>query len=165
MKKASDYGYDGIFWSEEKRAKLDRDAEFAIKDKWEAWNETVECAWFVDGLKRLLTEKEGVNGLRGVRIQCKSTVCVCNSIQVAMCSGCTALIERAPACVHQVRNSPTACAYAWRVFELRMLEAKNSRKRTPAWTPAALTRTSMEEPFVKAANGEVVMPDLSPDVP
>ncbi|WP_213308655.1 hypothetical protein [Paraburkholderia sacchari] len=61
MKKASDYGYDGIFWSEEKRAKLDRDAEFATKDKWEAWNETVDCESFVNGLKKLLAEKEGVN--------------------------------------------------------------------------------------------------------
>ena len=61
MKKASDYGYDGIFWSEEKRAKLDRDAEFASKDKLKAWNESIECGSFVDGLKKLLAEKEGVN--------------------------------------------------------------------------------------------------------
>ena len=61
MKKASDYGYDGIFWSEEKRAKLDRDAEFASKDKLEAWNESVDCESFVNGLKTLLAEKESVN--------------------------------------------------------------------------------------------------------
>ncbi|GAB7526792.1 hypothetical protein [Paraburkholderia sp. 2C] len=62
QKKALDYGYDGIFWSEEKRNKLDRDAEFATKDKWEAWNETVESESFVDGLKKALAAKEGVTG-------------------------------------------------------------------------------------------------------
>ncbi|CAB3808137.1 hypothetical protein LMG28688_06696 [Paraburkholderia caffeinitolerans] len=61
MKKASDYGFDGIFWSEEKRAKLDRDADFASKDKWKAWNESVDCESFVTGLKKLLAEKESVS--------------------------------------------------------------------------------------------------------
>lgn len=37
---------------------------------------------------------------------------------------------------HQSKNSVTACAYAARVFLLRMLAAKNSMNRHPAFSPA-----------------------------
>jgi site-specific recombinase XerC len=40
---------------------------------------------------------------------------------------------------HQARNSSAARVYARRVCGLRMLAAKNSRKRMPARSPAAAT--------------------------
>jgi hypothetical protein len=67
------------------------------------------------------------------------SVCVCSSIQLAMCNGCTAVIDATPACAHQARNSPTARTYARRVCGLRIADAKKSRKRTPARSPAVMT--------------------------
>jgi hypothetical protein len=46
--------------------------------------------------------------------------CVCSSIQPAMCSGWTAVIDRTSASAHQVRNSPAARAYSWCVCGLRI---------------------------------------------
>jgi hypothetical protein len=66
-------------------------------------------------------------------------VCVCSSIQLATCSGCTAVIELTPAPAHHARKSPAARAYARRVCGLRIADAKNSRKRRPARSPAAAT--------------------------
>src|SRR5260370_25940975 len=68
-----------------------------------------------------------------------ANVCVCNSIQVATWSGWTAVIDVTPTSAHHARNSLTACAYARRVFGLRMADAKNSRKRTLARSPALIT--------------------------
>lgn len=61
-KKVSDYGYDGIFWSEEKSAKLDREAERAREATWEAYGKMVECKSYIDRMKKLLAERAGVNG-------------------------------------------------------------------------------------------------------
>ena len=61
------------------------------------------------------------------------------SIQVATCTVCTAPIDGTPALAHQARNSSAARAYARRVCGLRMLTAKNSRKRMLARSPAAAT--------------------------
>src|SRR6202035_309987 len=48
-------------------------------------------------------------------------------------------IDGTPALAHQARNSFAARAYALRVCALRMLAAKNSRKRIEARAPAAAT--------------------------
>ncbi len=57
----------------------------------------------------------------------------------ATCTGCTAAIDGTPASAHQAKNSSAARAYARRVCGLRMLAAKNSRKRMPARSPATAT--------------------------
>jgi hypothetical protein len=59
--KAFDYCYDGIFWSAEKREKLDCDAEYARKRELEAWNDTVEKWNYVERMKKALAAKEGAN--------------------------------------------------------------------------------------------------------
>src|SRR5476651_780841 len=68
-------------------------------------------------------------------------------------------MDPTPACAHQARNARTACAYARRVFGLRMLEAKNSRKRMPARLPAATTNVGT------IALAETVRPVLATDQP
>jgi hypothetical protein len=60
--KAWDYGHDGLFWSAEKREKLDRDATYANRRSIDAWNEWVETDSFVNGMKKLLDEKVAVTG-------------------------------------------------------------------------------------------------------
>jgi hypothetical protein len=57
-------------------------------------------------------------------------------IQAATCTGWTAPIDATPALAHQARNSSAARALARRVCGLRMLAAKNSRKRIEALSPA-----------------------------
>src|SRR5471032_3561351 len=56
-------------------------------------------------------------------------------------------MDPTPAWPHHAKNSLTACAYARRVFGLRMLEAKNSRKRMPARSPAATTSVGVWMPL------------------